>query len=284
MRFTRKTIGRLSQKRRNRFAPLAVLIAGLLAVGGMYAALVPASADEIGDDIAMIAKGRQLYLVGCSSCHGTNAEGIMTKRGNQYGPSLAGVGAASVVFQMETGRMPMVQPGPQAVRKAPVYTTEETNAIAAYIASIAPGPGVPEESAYDPAKGDASRGGAFFRTNCTACHNYAGTGGALPEGKHAPTLVGVEPRDVYLAMLTGPQQMPIFSDEVLTPEAKRDIIAFLAMNEEDPNYGGFAMGSYGPVADGMFGWLLGIGGLVVAAVWITASSARAKNKKKETAA
>ena len=47
-------------------------------------------------------------------------------------------------------------------------------------------------------------------------------------------------------MLTGPQQMPVFSDEVLTPEDKRAVIAYLKKNEETPDYGGFTLGSLGP--------------------------------------
>ena len=37
-----------------------------------------------------------------------------------------------------------------------------------------------------------------------------------PNGKYAPALVGVSNKHLYEAMLTGPQQMPVFSDEVLT--------------------------------------------------------------------
>ncbi len=292
MRLTRKTLrptlgrflGRLSTKRRGKMAPVAVLIAGLLAAGGLYAAFAPASATKIEDDAATVAKGRALFLVGCASCHGKNGEGIVTERGTQYGPPLAGVGAAAVTFQVGTGRMPMAQPGAQAVRKKPVYNEDEIEALSAFVASLGPGPAVPDSSAYDPSKGDVTRGGQFFRTNCTACHNFAGSGGALPGGKHAPTLIGVSSRDLYLAMLTGPQQMPVFSDDVLSSEDKRDIIAYLKKNEETPSYGGFTLGSFGPVSEGLFAWLLGIGGLVGVGIWITSGTARAKNKKKESAA
>ena len=63
---------------------------------------------------------------------------------------------------------------------------------------------------------DLARGGELFRTNCSACHNFEGAGGALPDGKYAPPLMGVSNKHLYEAMLTGPQQMPVFSDEVLT--------------------------------------------------------------------
>jgi len=81
---------------------------------------------------------------------------------------------------------------------------------------------------------------------------------------------------MYEAMLTGPQQMPVFSDDVLEPEEKRDIIAYVESLEESPSYGGFLLGSFGPVSEGMFAWLLGIGSLVGFAVWIAAHTTRSK--------
>ncbi len=278
----RRIAGRLSVGRRSRFAAPLVLLLGLLMTGGMYAALSPATAQTQTADEDMVTKGRAIFLVGCASCHGKNAEGITTVKGGQYGPSLIGVGAAAVDFQVGSGRMPMAQPGTQAVRKPPVYNADEIEALAAYVASLGPGPDVPAESQYsakDATNEDIVRGGEFFRTNCTACHNFAGTGGALPRGRYAPTLKGVSEKHIFEAMLTGPQQMPVFSDEMLSPTDKRQIIAYLKKNEETPNYGGFTLGSLGPVSEGLFAWLVGIGGLVGAAVWIAASSTRSRKKK-----
>jgi ubiquinol-cytochrome c reductase cytochrome c subunit len=276
---------RLSARRRSRLAGPVVLLLGLLVTGGFYAALAPASAEDSAASTDVVEKGRALFLVGCSSCHGQNGEGIVTQSGTQYGPSLVGVGAAAVDFQVDTGRMPMAAPGPQAPVKKPVYTEEETAALSAYVASLGPGPAIPEPEAYDPdlipeeERTEAIvRGGEFFRTNCTACHNFAGTGGALPKGKYAPTVIGVEPRHIYQALVTGPQQMPVFSDEVLKPEEKRDIIAYIRSLEESPKYGGSTMGSLGPVSEGLFAWLVGIGSLVGFAIWIASHTARSTKK------
>jgi ubiquinol-cytochrome c reductase cytochrome c subunit len=257
------------------------MLLGLLVTGGLYAALSPATAQTKAADEDTVAKGRALFLVGCASCHGKNAEGVSTVSGGQYGPSLVGVGAAAVDFQVGTGRMPMAQPGTQALRKPPVYDAEEIEALSAYVASLGPGPDVPDEDDYDVSEvenEDIVRGGEFFRTNCTACHNFAGNGGALPRGRFAPALDGVSGKHLYEAMLTGPQQMPVFSDEVLSPEDKRQIIAYLKKNEETPNYGGFTLGSLGPVSEGLFAWIVGIGGLVGAAIWIAANSTRSRKK------
>jgi len=275
---TRKISARLSARRRSRFAAPAVLILGLLATGAAWTFLSPAGAEESGPDAQAIQDGRALFAVSCASCHGLNAEGIVTKKGNQYGPSLIGVGGAAVDFQVSTGRMPMAQPGAQAVRKPPVFNEDQIADLAAFVQSLGPGPDVPNPSDYDYSGGDVARGGQFFRTNCTACHNFAGSGGALPKGKFAPSLIGVSPKHVYEALITGPQQMPVFSNGVLSPQDKRDIIAYLQKQENTPSYGGFTLGSVGPVSEGLFGWLVGIGSLVGFGVWITAGSARVKKK------
>ncbi len=276
---------RLSARRRSRFAGPVVLLLGLLLTGGLYALVSPATAVNTETDDDTISAGRELFLVGCSSCHGRNGEGVLTDRGTWYGPSLIGVGAAAVDFQVGTGRMPMAGPAPQAPVKPQVYTGEEIEQLAAFVASLGPGPAIPEAENYDP---DAIpedereeaivRGGEFFRTNCTACHNFAASGGALPNGKYAPSLMGVDPRYMYEAMLTGPQQMPLFSDAVLEPDQKRDIIAYIQSLEEQPGFGGSTMGSLGPVSEGMFAWIVGIGSLVGFAIWIASHTARSSKK------
>jgi ubiquinol-cytochrome c reductase cytochrome c subunit len=275
---------RLSAKRRSPLAGVVVLLLGLLMTGGAYAMVSPATAqDDLANDQALVDRGRALFLVGCASCHGKNAEGVVTAKGTQYGPSLVGVGAAAVDFQVATGRMPMAQPGVQAPRKDPVYNAEETRALAAFVASLGPGPAIPEEEKYSVEGVDEEavvRGGQFFRTNCTACHNFAGSGGALPGGKYAPKLMGVDEKHIYEAMLTGPQQMPVFSDGVLKPEEKRDVIAYLKSLEEGEEAGGLTMGAFGPVSEGLFAWVVGIGTLVGFAVWIASHTTRSKKGMK----
>ena len=276
---------RLSAKRRSRFAGPVVLLLALLTMGGFYTLLSPAQAQSSSSSADDVAKGRQLFLVGCATCHGKNGEGIDTQSGGWYGPSLIGVGAAAVDFQVGTGRMPLANPGEQAPVKRVAYTEEETRQLAAYVASLGPGPAIPSEDQYDPntlsdsERQDAIvRGGEFFRTNCTACHNFAASGGALPGGKYAPSLVGVEPRHIYEAMLTGPQQMPVFSDDVIQPSDKKDIIAYLQSIQENPEYGGAQLGSFGPVSEGTFAWMVGIGSLVGFAIWIASHTARSSRK------
>jgi ubiquinol-cytochrome c reductase cytochrome c subunit len=264
-----------------------VVLMGLLLTGGLYAAFSPASAQEDGS-AAQIKQGRELFLVGCSFCHGDNGQGVKTLDGNQLGPSLVGVGPAAVDFQVGTGRMPAVQPGPQIPQKEVVYTPEEIAALAAYVGSLGPGPAIPNPSDYsldglsDEQRQEAiARGGQIFLTNCTACHNAQGAGGAMPRGGYAPKIQGVPAKYVYEAMLTGPQAMDNFSNGNLTPDEKRDIIAYLHSLQDSPDYGGFGMGGLGPVNEGLFAWLVGIGSLVGVAIWIAAHTARSSKEKAE---
>ncbi len=274
---------RLSTRRRHPLAAIAVLLVGLLAVGGLYSAFVPRAATAQTSQADLVEEGRQLFLIGCASCHGKNAEGILASEGSiNYGPSLVGVGAAAVDFQVGTGRMPMAAAAPQAPRKPPVYDAVETAALAAYVASLAPGPAIPTEEMYSPEGVDVeglARGGEIFRANCTACHNSVGAGGALPDGRYAPPLTGVSSVHIYEALITGPQQMPVFPDDTLTPQDKQEIIAYINAVDDVPNYGGWGLGGLGPVAEGTVVWLVAMGAMVVAAVWIAAHGARTRRSK-----
>ena len=255
----------LAERRHHRFAPVVLLLLALLVVGAAYAALAPSAASATTPDESDVEAGDALFQANCSTCHGPNGEG------REGFPSLVGVGAASVDFQVGTGRMPMQQSGPQVAAKPVVFTQEQIAQLAAYVASLGPGPAVPSEEAVDPEQGDSANGMALFRTNCAMCHGSVGAGGALTEGKYAPSLFGVEGRYIYEAMLTGPQSMPVFNEANLSPEEKRDIIAFLD-DQEAGSPGGTDLGSVGPVAEGLWAWIVGIGLLIACSVWIGAKS------------
>ena len=257
---------RLSRYRRHKAAGPLLLIFALLAIGTTFsvASATVKETQSVLDRSASIEEGKQIFLKGCSSCHGLNAEGA------SIAPSLVGVGAASVDFQVGTGRMPMADMSTQAMRKPRVYNEEETAALAAYVASLAPGPAIPDESELNYERdGNSAEGGELFRNNCAMCHNFAGQGGALSQGKYAPTLMGVEPKHIYEAMVTGPQSMPVFSDKTITAEEKLSIIKWIKSAEAEPNLGGATMGRIGPVTEGLLAWVLGLGLLIGIAVWLT---------------
>ncbi len=264
----------LAARRRHPLALVLLIGLGLLLTGVAYSALVPKPAQAAaanGDDIA---KGKKLFLASCASCHGLNAQGSPTNpQGGVAAPSLIGVGAAAVDFQVGTGRMPLAVPGPQAQRKQKQFSNQEISQLAAYVASLAPGPAVPSAEYATAQGGNAARGGEIFRVNCAMCHNFNGAGGALTRGKFAPALKGVDSRYVYEAMLTGPQSMPVFNDANITPQSKRDVIAFLKAVEQQPNASGSSLGNLGPVPEGLFAWIVGIGALIGVAVWLGSKAA-----------
>jgi ubiquinol-cytochrome c reductase cytochrome c subunit len=303
------SVKRITAWRRRPWAGYAVVLAALAAIGVIYAGFSPqtdrAEAQSAAQAAQDLKHGQELFNKNCASCHGLNAEGTKDAKGNPIAPSLIGVGAASVDFQVSTGRMPAMNPGAQVPRKEPIpafntsiktdYEEKEKREEAekqkaeaeknladlrAYVASLGGGPEVPPASAVDPETGDVALGGKLFRTNCAQCHNFTGQGGALTGGKYAPSLSGddVTPTQMYEAMLTGPQAMPVFNDTTLTPKDKQAIIAYLVQTREEPNPGGNGLGRIGPVSEGLAGWLVGIGLLVLAAMWITAKKPKKLKK------
>jgi len=160
-------------RRRSPIVATTLLFGALVAVGGVYAvatSVQPANAAVSAGSETQVEQGRRLYLEGCSSCHG------MAAQGSQNGPTLIGVGAAAVDFQVGSGRMPMGAPGAQAPAiYPPRYDDNQISAMAAYVSSLAPGPAIPTAEQYDYAHADQARGGELFRINCSQCHQAAGT-------------------------------------------------------------------------------------------------------------
>ncbi len=259
---------RRSHGRRSPWAAAALIGIGLLITGGVYAgasAAMAATAEPSVSSTLTVEDGKRLFQANCATCHGLNLEGT------ENGPSLFGVGELSVEFQLATGRMPLQMQGPQAPQKPPQFTEDQIEAIAAYVQSTSPGPTYPDAEVLD-GEGDIARGAELFRINCAMCHNVAAAGGALTEGKYAPALHTTSPLHMYAAMVTGPQNMPVFGDMNLSLEDKRDIISALIFLQEEESAGGFTLGSLGPVSEGLFIWIFGIGALIAITVWITAKS------------
>jgi ubiquinol-cytochrome c reductase cytochrome c subunit len=255
----------LAERRRHRFAPLVLVTLALLLTGAVYSVIAPRPATAAIATRDVVDQGQALFAANCATCHGANAEGTA------LAPSLIGVGAASVDFQVSTGRMPMAANAPQAEAKPVQFDADQIGALAAYVATLGAGPAIPTDEMVDPTLGNAASGMELFRTNCAQCHNAVGSGGALSEGKYAPSLSKTDPRHIYEAMMTGPQSMPVFNDANLTPEEKRDVIAYLVQQRE-PNPGGLELGSLGPVSEGLWVWVVGIGLLIGSAVWLGAKS------------
>ncbi len=259
---------KLAARRRSPIAILVLLLLGLTMTGTAYAVMKPDAPSAVPTataDADDVKAGKELFLANCASCHGTNGEG-----NPPAGPSLVGVGAAAVNFQVGTGRMPLAAPGVQAPAKGRNHFSEEQTAqLVAFVASLGPGPALPDPEFLDLEGANIAEGGAIFRTNCAMCHNSSGSGGALTRGKFAPSLMGVEATHIYEAMLTGPQSMPVFNDYNITPQEKENVIAFLKDVEEGGNsFGGHSLGSLGPAGDALFIWTIGAALMIGLAVWL----------------
>jgi ubiquinol-cytochrome c reductase cytochrome c subunit len=250
--------------RRSPLASVALLLIGLIATGGAYAAFTSsATAETPASSQAQVAEGKKLFEANCASCHGIGAVGT-----SGVAPSLVGVGSAAVDFQVGTGRMPMAASGPQAEEKPTQFTDSQIAAMGDYIASLGPGPSVPSADSLKSTK--VSTGAELFRVNCAMCHNVSGAGGALTEGKYAPPLTGVSAKHIYEAMVTGPQNMPVFNNLNITPKDKAAIIAYLHYLDANPSPGGLDLGNLGPVSEGLFVWIFALGAVVVVTIWLTA--------------
>ena len=245
-----------------------LLLLALVVTGGAYSAFAPAPPVVVADqDPALVRQGEELFRTSCVSCHGANLEGVEDR-----GPSLVGAGEAAVYFQVSTGRMPLARQEAQSHRKPPVFTPAQIDALAAYVHAHGGGETMPAQRGTE-LRGDVARGGDLFRLNCASCHNFTGRGGALSSGKFAPELDPANEEQIYTAMLTGPSNMPVFSERALTPQQKRDIIAYVkSVQGERDSYGGQSLGKIGPVAEGAAAFVVGVVALLALCVWIGARS------------
>src|SRR4051812_12161337 len=212
-------------------------------------AYVPPAATQL-------ARGRQLYVTGCSTCHGLDARGVP-----DVAPSLHGAGEAGAWFYLSTGRMPLQdEPGKQPERAPPAYPPDEIDSIVAYVGSF----GGPRIEHPDVAGGDVERGFRLYTDFCAGCHQIAGEGGALP-GAKPPPLNESTPDQIAAAIRIGPYVMPKFGAATLDDRDVRDITAYVvreAQHEQDP--GGWGIGHIGPVPEGMVTVFIGLTVLLIA--------------------
>jgi ubiquinol-cytochrome c reductase cytochrome c subunit len=263
----------ITARRRHPAAGYIVVAFVLVLIGTAYAVITSGHASASSPataNAAQIAHGRNLFVEDCATCHGLFAEGV-----SGQAPSLIGVGAAAVDFQVSTGRMPAAELGAENVRKPPHLDPAQTKAVAAYIQSLGGGPPIPSAAQVSTAGANVGLGQRLFVANCAACHNFVGAGGALTNGKFAPDLTESTSTQIYEAMLTGPEAMPAFNDLTVTPQDKRDIIAYVTQVRAEPNPGGFSLGRVGPVTEGLVAFLGLLFFMVLAALWITAKHGKA---------
>ncbi|MBA2323254.1 MAG: c-type cytochrome [Pseudonocardiales bacterium] len=271
------TTRRTGSKFKRRVAGALALGIALLSAGALYTVFAPQPQTATAEDESqLVAQGQQVFDNHCISCHGANLQGVTDR-----GPSLIGVGSAATYFQVSSGRMPLARQEAQAIRKHPLHDldpeTEEgarnIDALGAFVQANGGGPTPPAERGEALRGDNPARGGQLFRLNCASCHNFTGRGGALSSGKIAPTLDPASEEQIYTAMLSGPQNMPHFSDRQLSVDEKKDIIAYVkSVTDGNNNPGGNGLGGIGPVSEGLIVWLVGIGALVGFTVWLGAKA------------
>jgi ubiquinol-cytochrome c reductase cytochrome c subunit len=234
---------------------MAVIGGTAIAFGGP-----PGPAAAGGTDVADVATGpadangaaAALYLNSCASCHGPQGDGTTA------GPSLVGVGAASVDFYLRTGRMPLGAPGQRPVRQEPAFSDEEIAWLVEYVAAFGAGPPIPTVRGG----GDVGAGYRLYTANCAACHAATGAGNVVGGGFAAVGLGNATELEIAEAVIVGPGVMPPFD---FTADDRDALIAYIDYLRAAPAPGGAPIGGTGPVAEGLVAVVIGLTGLVLIA-------------------
>jgi ubiquinol-cytochrome c reductase cytochrome c subunit len=222
-----------------------------------------------------VEKGKRLYGEYCVACHGANGEGVASSDAgfgpgrhetvqHGLGPPLQGVGALAADFYLRTGYMPLQQTGTQPRRSRVLFSEPEIRALVAYVASLEPGPAVPQPH---PERGSLSEGSKLFSDHCAGCHQVVAEGGYLTDAV-APPLDQATPTQVAEAIRIGPYVMPHFTERQLSPREVDSIVRYVEYAKHPDDRGGWSIGHLGPVPEGLVTWLLAASVLVAVCVVI----------------
>jgi ubiquinol-cytochrome c reductase cytochrome c subunit len=234
---------------------LIVLLA--LALPGLASAASPAK------------QGEQLYGRFCASCHGPGGVGqVGAKAGagpardqvtmQGEGPPLRGVGALAADFYLRTGYMPLKRTGIQPRRSRLLLGPVEIDALVAYVASLGPGPAVPQPH---PERGNLSEGQHLFTERCAGCHQIVAAGGYVT-GAVPPSLDEATPTQIAEAVRIGPYVMPTFGQKSLSDAQLDSIIRYVQYAKHPDDRGGWSLGHVGPIPEGLVTWFFGMSVLV----------------------
>jgi ubiquinol-cytochrome c reductase cytochrome c subunit len=199
-------------------------------------------------------------------CHGQNGEGT------QNGPSLIGVGAGAADFYLQTGRMPLTTEKAEAEGGPRQFGQAEIADLDAYVASLGPGPGIPDVSPGDPTSGQE-----LYLQECAACHGSSAVGYTQVGGRTAPSLMNSSPETIAEAIRVGPNTMPQFPESVLDSSQVDDIVGYIQelQRADVRGQGGATIGRLGPVTE----TLVGFGGVAVLLVVIRLIGKKSPGKR-----
>jgi ubiquinol-cytochrome c reductase cytochrome c subunit len=213
---------------------------------------------------------RTIFLRDCATCHAADGTGTV------HGPSLVGVGRASVDYWVSTGRMPLLGgtdrppksrdqiPPPGQVlpdtfapdrRHSVLYAPEVISALVDYVAGLTgPGPDIPRVNGQS---GVLGRGLELFQEQCAACHAWGGDGGALLH-REAPSLHRATPVQIAEAIRIGPGNMPAFGPAAISDADLQSVVSYVTYLNHPKDRGGNPLWHLGPVSEGLVAWVLGM--------------------------
>ncbi|HZT92181.1 MAG TPA: cytochrome c [Gaiellaceae bacterium] len=227
-------------------------------------ALVLAATARAALPGSLVKQGEHLYGQYCVACHGMNGSGVVS--GKEIGagpnrdqtqqrivaPALRGVGALAADFYLRTGYMPLQRLGLQPRRSRVLFSDRQIRALVAYVASLAPGPGIPHPH---PERGSVSKGLHLFTDHCAGCHQVVAEGGYVT-GAVPPPLGDATSTQIAEAVRIGPNVMPRFSPKAISNAQLDSIIRYVQYAKHPDDRGGWALGHIGPLPEGLVAWLI----------------------------
>jgi quinol---cytochrome-c reductase cytochrome c subunit len=202
-----------------------------------------------------VALGQELFEGNCASCHGFAGQGISKPRPGAGGimgaaPPLRNVGALAADFYLRLGLMPLSSIHDEPGNDRVLFSNKELKALIEYIASLGPGPGIPQ---VDPQAGNISQGQQLFTLHCAGCHQEDAEGGFVT-GAKVPPLQGIKATQIAEAVRVGPYEMPSFSTKQLSTAQLNSIVKYVLSTNHLDNRGGWRIGNIGPIPEGLVTW------------------------------
>ncbi len=197
------------------------------------------------DGTAAGVTGAVIFAANCAGCHGDHGQGYI-------GPNQQADAFPSLVAGMVTR-------GGISMPAFPQLSAAQVAAVSDYVATQIAAPAARTAT--------VAQGGELFRLYCSGCHSSTGRGGALSQGRNAPSLADFPPAEALAAMILGRGNMPIFAGTTFDVRQQAAVALYVETLHSPPSPGGWGLGYIGPVTEGLAAFA-GLGLLVLVAVWL----------------